>query len=90
MSVPARVAADASAAQDAGRSVAILDSHPEAVHGCQLASDRDFLPVRAAPEQLVLLARRDARKQRQVLQPPDASQKAVYLLVPALQALKVE
>lgn len=48
MSDPGRVAADASAAQDAGRSDAILGWHPGAAHDCQWASDPDFLTAMAA------------------------------------------
>jgi hypothetical protein len=78
MSVPARVAVAASAAQAAGRSVAIPDLHPGAVHDCQLASDRDFLTAMAVMERPVLLALRGVRVQ----QPQDGLQKAAYRPVP--------
>jgi hypothetical protein len=78
MSVPARVAAGASAVQDAGRSVAIPDLHPGAVHDCRLALDRDFQTTMALRERPVLLAPRGVRVQ----QPQDALQKAAHRPVP--------
>ena len=75
--VPGRIAVDASAARDAGRSRASLDLSQAMAHDCQLAVDRDFLWAVAEPERLVLPGRRDVRARRRAQQLRDAWQKAV-------------
>jgi hypothetical protein len=69
---PARFAADASAAPDAGRRDASRDLHLEEVRDCLWASGRDFPLVTAEPEHLVLLARRHVRAQQPLDERPMA------------------
>jgi hypothetical protein len=66
-----RVAVDASAAQDAGRSAAILEMHQEVV--------RDYPSAATEPERLLLPARQDVLELCWVSpQPQDEWQKAAY------------
>src|SRR5947207_2753862 len=59
MSVPAQVAADASAVQGAGRSDANLGCHQEVVRDCPSAAGHDFLWAVAEPGPQVLQVLRD-------------------------------
>jgi hypothetical protein len=65
-----RVAVDASAAQDAGRWVAILEMHQEEV--------RDYPSATAEPGRLLLPARQDVLESCWVPQPRDEWQKAAH------------
>ena len=81
MAVPGPIAEDASAAQDAGRWVAILGLRLEVVPDClsaPMAWARDFPWVTAERGRLPLLADRYARKPRLVQLPQDDWPKAVY------------
>jgi hypothetical protein len=81
--VPAQVAADALAAQAAGRWYAILCCHREVAHDCRLGAVHDFRSAAALPEHPVWLARRAVRALlRPGLPPRVATPKAVYPLVP--------
>jgi len=73
MSVPAPVAAGASADPDEGHSDAIHGLHLEEVRDCRWEAGHDFPWAMASPEHLALLANRRVRAQR----PRDDWQKAV-------------
>ena len=92
MAVPGQVAADASAALDAGRWAAILGKRREEVRDCPWALDRDFLTAMAVTERLFLLERpADARERNPALKPRVALRKVAHHLVPqALSALRGE
>ena len=77
MAVPARVAADASAALDAGRPRANLDLRQAKARDCQLASARDCLWAAVDRERLVFQARRDVLESCRAPRLPDAWQQDV-------------
>ena len=81
-SVPAPVAADASAAQAAGRWYVILCSHREVARDCPLATVHDFRSAEALPEHPVLPVRQAVRVLYQERLRLAATPKAVCPLVP--------
>ncbi len=93
MFAPGRVAADASAAQDAGRLGAIPGLRRGEVRGYPWAADRDFLSAMVGrrclvlPQCRVLQERRD-EQEHLARQPRDASPKAVHQLVQQVAVLQ--
>lgn len=76
MAVPGRVAVDAWAARDAGRSAAIPELHQEGGHDSQKAADRDFPWAMAEPERLLSRVSRRVQVLRRA-QPPQGEQQKV-------------
>jgi hypothetical protein len=90
MSVPARVAAGASAAPDAGRSDAIRGLHQEEARDCQWEAGRDFPWVMGGLVRPVLPPHRGVQGRHQMQLPRDDWPKAVCWKGPlAAQAPRV-